>query len=190
MLDGPGINDNGSGVAATLELARAVAATGVPDGWAVRIGLWGAEEFGTYGSRAYADSVDGAMVAYLNLDMAGSINGANLVYDEPGAAPGSDEITAAYEAWFSARDLPTQGVDLGGSSDHAGFAAAGIPTGGLFAGASTSGSAAQPGASGGGVAPDPCYHIGCDDRDNVDLERVLLFSEATTDVVIGPARRP
>ncbi len=185
VLDGPGINDNGSGVAAVLELARAVAAVGVPDGWAVRIGLWGAEEFGTYGSRAYAEGVDDPMVAYLNLDMAGSINGANLVYDEPSAAPGSSEITAAYEAWFAERNLPTQGVDLGGSSDHFGFTVAGIPTGGLFAGASASGSAAEPGASGGGVAPDPCYHIGCDGRDNVDLDRVLLFSEATTDVVIG-----
>jgi hypothetical protein len=190
VLDGPGINDNGSGVAAVLELARTVAATGVPDGWAVRIGLWGAEEFGTYGSRAYVDGLDRPIVAYLNLDMAGSVNGANLVYDEPSAAPGSAEITAAYERWFADRRLPTQGVDLGGSSDHGGFAAAGIPTGGLFAGASASGSAAQPGASGGGLAPDPCYHIGCDGRDNVDLERVALFSEATTDVVLGLYQAP
>ena len=190
VLDGPGINDNGSGVAAVLEMARAVAAVGVPDGWAVRIGLWGAEEFGTYGSRAYVEHADGAIVAYLNLDMAGSVNGANLVYDESGAAPGSAEITLAYERWFADRGLPTQGVDLGGSSDHAGFTDAGIPTGGLFAGASASGSAAQPGRSGGGLAPDPCYHIGCDGRDNVDPERVVLFSEATTDVVMDLLRTP
>ena len=185
VLDGPGINDNGSGVAAALEIARAVAEAGVPDGWAVRIGLWGAEEFGTYGSRAYVDGLEGGVAAYLNLDMAGSINGATLVYDEPSAAPGSAQITEAYEAWFADRGLPTQGVDLGGSSDHAAFTSAGIATGGLFAGASASGSAAQPGSSGSGVAPDPCYHIGCDDRDNVDVERVTLFSAATTDVVLG-----
>ncbi len=185
VLDGPGINDNGSGVAAVLELARAVARAGVPDGSAVRIGLWGGEEFGTYGSRAYAHGLYPGVVAYLNVDMAGSVNGANLVYDEPGAAPGSAEITADYQAWFAQRGLPAQGVDLGGSSDHAGFTAAGIPTGGLFAGASASGSAAQPGASGGGAAPDPCYHIGCDGRDNVDVERVALFSEATTHVVLS-----
>jgi hypothetical protein len=185
VLDGPGINDNGSGVAAVLELARAVALAGVPDGWSIRIGLWGGEEFGTYGSRAYADGLDPGLVAYLNLDMAGSVNGANLVYDEPGAAPGSPEITARYERWFAQHALQADGADLGGSSDHAGFTAAGIPTGGLFAGASASGSAAQPGASGGGLAPDPCYHIGCDGRDNVDVERVALFSEATTDVVLS-----
>ncbi len=94
-------------------------------------------------------------------------------------------VPATGEAWFAQRGLPTDRADLGGSSDHAGFTAAGIATGGLFAGASASGSAAQPGPSGGGAAPDPCYHIGCDGRDNVDVERVALFSEATTDVVLS-----
>ena len=32
VLEGPGINDNGSGVAAVLEIARGVAEGGVPDG--------------------------------------------------------------------------------------------------------------------------------------------------------------
>ncbi len=26
---------------------------------------------------------------------------------------------------------------------------------------------------------DPCYHIACDTIDNVDLERVAIFAEAT-----------
>ena len=26
---------------------------------------------------------------------------------------------------------------------------------------------------------DPCYHIGCDTLDNVDLDRVALFADAT-----------
>ncbi len=89
VLDGPGINDNGSGVAALLEIARGLAAAGVPEGWAVRIGLWGGEEFGTIGSRAYAATIGDEVTAYLNLDMTGSVNGANLVYDEAGAPPGS-----------------------------------------------------------------------------------------------------
>lgn len=183
VLDGPGINDNGSGVAATLEIARQLAAEGIPDGWTVRVGLWGAEEFGSIGSRAYAASLGDEVEAYLNLDMAGSINGANLVYDEPQAPAGSERITEAFEAALQARGEPGELVDLGGSSDHFGFAQAGIPTGGLFAGASETGGAAQPGASGGGPAPDPCYHIGCDDLDNVDLARVGLFAAVTLDVV-------
>ena len=89
VLDGPGINDNGSGVAALLEVARGLVAAGVPEGWAVRIGLWGGEEFGTIGSRAYAATLRDEVAAYLNLDMTGSVNGANLIYDEVGAPPGS-----------------------------------------------------------------------------------------------------
>ena len=147
VLDGPGINDNGSGVAALLEVARGLVAAGVPEGWAVRIGLWGGEEFGTIGSRAYAATIGDEVTAYLNLDMTGSVNGANLIYDEAGAPPGSTDITEAFEAWFADNGLESERVDIGGSSDHFGFTQAGIPTGGLFAGASESGSASQPGAS-------------------------------------------
>jgi Zn-dependent M28 family amino/carboxypeptidase len=185
VLDGPGINDNGSGVAAVLEIARAVAATGVPDGWALRIGLWGGEELGSIGSRAYAETVGDEVVAYLNLDMAGSVNGATLVYDEAGAAAGSAAVTDAFESALGARGEVSERTDLGGSSDHFGFQQAGIPTGGLFAGATATGGAAAPsgGGGGGGPAPDPCYHIGCDDLDNVDIERVVLFAAVTADVV-------
>jgi Zn-dependent M28 family amino/carboxypeptidase len=185
VLDGPGINDNGSGVAALIEIARGLAATGVPDGWAVRIGLWGAEEFGTIGSRAYAATLGDEVTAYLNLDMTGSVSGANLVYDEAGAPPGSTDITEAFDAWFADNGLESEHVDIGGSSDQFGFAEAGIPTGGLFAGASESGSASQPGAGGGGTAMDPCYHIACDTIDNVDLERVATFTEATFAVTLA-----
>jgi Zn-dependent M28 family amino/carboxypeptidase len=185
VLDGPGINDNGSGVAALLEIARGVADRGVPPGWAVRIGLWGGEEFGTIGSRAYASEVGDEVTAYLNLDMTGSVAGANLVYDEAGAAAGSEAISTAFGAWFAERGLEATRIDLGGSSDQFGFMQAGIPTGGLFAGATESGSAAQPGAGAGGEAMDPCYHIACDTLDNVDLDRVATFAAATFAVTYG-----
>jgi hypothetical protein len=188
VLEGPGINDNGSGVAALLEVARGLAATGVPAGATVRIGLWGGEELGTVGSRSYVEGLSDDLRAYLNLDMAGSLNGANLVYDEDAAAAGSADITTAFESWFAARGEPTARLDLGGSSDHAGFVAAGIPTGGLFAGATASGSAAQPGTGGSAGPPaDACYHLACDDVDNVDVGRVALFAEALLAVALGLA---
>lgn len=186
VFEGPGINDNGSGVAALLEIGRAIAEIGVPDGWAVRLGFWGAEELGTVGSRSYAASLDADEVAaYLNVDMAGSVAGANLVYDEPSAAAGSARITDLFGAWFDAHGLPWAPADLGGSSDHYGFQLAGIPTGGLFAGATASGSAALPGSSAAPAAPDPCYHLACDDRSNIDLERVTTFATALADVVLA-----
>ena len=183
VLDGPGLNDNGSGVVALLEVARAIVETGVPEGWTVRIGLWGGEEFGDIGSRAYVETSGDDVAAYLNLDMAGSPNGATLVYDEAGAPSGSEEITRAFEAWLDARGEPHAPIDIGGSSDHFAFGQGGIPTGGLFAGASETGSAAQPAASGSTGGPaDACYHLACDDLDNVDVARVALFAEATLGV--------
>src|SRR5690606_19360173 len=54
---GPGVNDNGSGVAALLALAEAWGASGVATGPTVRIGLWGGEELGLLGSKAYVSSL-------------------------------------------------------------------------------------------------------------------------------------
>lgn len=183
VLDGPGLNDNGSGVAALLEVARGIVDAGVPDGWTVRIGLWGGEEFGDLGSRAHVEGMADGVEAYLNLDMAGSLHGAALVYDEAAAPPGSERITELYEAALAARGVTSERVDIGGSSDHFAFMQAGIPSGGLFSGAGATGSAAQPSASSSGAdVPDACYHLACDDIDNVDIDRVALFAEATYDV--------
>ena len=55
---GPGINDNGSGVAALIEAAEAIGPD--PPGARVRLGFWGAEELGLVGSRRYVRSLDRA----------------------------------------------------------------------------------------------------------------------------------
>ena len=189
VLEGPGINDNGSGVAAVLEIARGIAAADALDGAAVRIGLWGGEELGLIGSRAYVEGQADEPVAYLNLDMAGSPNGANLIYAETGGVDGSSAITQAFVEWFTDRGLPVQTADLGGGSDHGSFSAAGIPTGGLFAGATETGGAAQPSESASrGEPADACYHLACDDIDNVDVDRAALFADATLAVVLDLLR--
>ncbi len=186
VLEGPGINDNGSGVASVLEIARGMAEAGVPEGTAVRIGLWGGEELGLVGSRAYVEDLDEELVAYINLDMAGSPNGANLVYSETAVADGSAAITDAFVDWFTDRGQPVEPADLGGGSDHGSFNDAGIPTGGLFAGATATGGASAPSASGAAGEPaDACYHLACDDIDNVDLDRIALFADATLAVALG-----
>ena len=52
VAEGPGINDNGSGVAAVLETALQLGSS--PDVKnAVRFGFWGAEELGLLGSNDY-----------------------------------------------------------------------------------------------------------------------------------------
>ena len=48
---GPGINDNASGSATLLEIARQLA--GTPPAHTIRFAWWGAEELGLLGSRHY-----------------------------------------------------------------------------------------------------------------------------------------
>jgi Zn-dependent M28 family amino/carboxypeptidase len=190
VLDGPGINDNGSGVAALLEIARGAAQVGVPDGATLRLGFWGAEEFGILGSSAYVDGLTederGAMVAYLNLDMVGSPNGGMFIYADGGAPRGSGAVTIDYEVWLEDRGLPIERLDMGGGSDHFAFARAGIPIGGLFAGASEKMTDAQAHHfdATAGEAMDACYHLPCDDVDNVDLDRAATFADATLAVAL------
>ena len=54
--DGPGINDNGSGVAAVLETALQLGSSPQVNN-AVRFGFWGAEELGLLGSKNYLESL-------------------------------------------------------------------------------------------------------------------------------------
>jgi Iap family predicted aminopeptidase len=151
--EGPGLNDNGSGVAALLETAQALGGgRPLPDGTALRFGFWGAEEVGLVGSRRYVEGLSGAerarVAAYVNLDMVGTPAETPAVYD------GDEAIQAALRAQLGER-APER--DLGGSSDHASFAAADIPVGGISTGL------------------DACYHQRCDTLDNVD-RRVLTRS--------------
>lgn len=189
---GPGLNDNGSGVAALLAIAEALAELPAPE-HTIRLALWDAEENGPFGSRAYVDalSIDerDRIVAYLNLDMIGSPNALRLVYDEADAADGSDAVTDAFAAHFDAAGLPWEPIDLAGDSDHGPFTAAGIPTGGLFSGGIelvTDAQADRFGATAGAPA-DSCSHRPCDTIDNVDLETLEVMTEAAASVLAGLA---
>ena len=55
--DGPGINDNGSGVAAMLETARWMKERGITPVNRVGFAFWGGEENGLDGSRHYVDEL-------------------------------------------------------------------------------------------------------------------------------------
>jgi carboxypeptidase Q len=74
---GPGINDDGSGVAALLEVALYLPNYNHTN--AVRFGFWTAEEEGLLGSKHYVEHLSSNELmkvrAYLNFDMIGSGNG-------------------------------------------------------------------------------------------------------------------
>ena len=178
---GPGLNDNGSGSAAILEVALAVTATNYQPGKHLRFAWWGAEELGLRGSTAYVNSLPATerakIDAYLNFDMVGSPNAGYFVYDGdnsdgvgsgPGPA-GSAAIESQLIAGFTALGVPTRGTDFDGRSDYGPFISAGIPAGGTFTGAEGIKSSAQAQLWGGtaGAAFDPCYHRACDTSANI-----------------------
>jgi Zn-dependent M28 family amino/carboxypeptidase len=183
VMDGPGINDNGSGVALLLELARWIAAE---DPTApVRFAFWGGEEVGLYGSRAYVAGLDGDELGdlrvYVNLDMVASPNFVTYVYRAaPGDPPEAHRVAEVLERALSRRGFESEPLDLGGASDHAPFQDAGIATGGLYSGSSERKTPAQSEAYGGGagLALDPCYHQPCDAIDNVSREALRRHAVA------------
>jgi Zn-dependent M28 family amino/carboxypeptidase len=190
--DGPGINDNGSGSAAVLEIARLLA--GSEQAATLRFALWAGEELGLYGSGAYVQGLSGterqAIAAYLNLDMLGSPNGVPFVYRDSASASGSNTIASYLAAWLEANGEGAEFEDLGGSSDHYFFAQAGIRTGGIFSGATEIKTSAQASAYGGqrGEPMDACYHLNCDTADNVDIDHVVLYATDVAGAVLLIAR--
>lgn len=186
---GPGINDNGSGVATVLVIAEILAGLPPPTE-TIRFAFWDAEEGDPFGSRAYVEELSEAdrerIGAYLNFDMVGSPNPIRLVYAEADAAPGSEGLTRLVAAYFAERELSWAPIDLEGDSDQGPFIDAGIPTGGLFSGGIelvTDAQAAAFGADGGEPA-DPCSHRACDTIENVDLKGLELMARAITHAVV------
>ena len=194
VIDGPGMNDNGSGTMTVLAIARALAALHASGGapaspapgqaWKVRVAFWTGEEIGLWGSRAYVGSLDdrGSLQAYLNFDMVGSANGVREVYDGAASSRPSEGlvISGLFSRALDDAGLAWQSVPLGGSSDHFSFDLAGIPTGGLFSGANEIKTQAQAGLFGGEAnAPeDPCYHLACDTADRIDATLLAELAHA------------
>ena len=187
---GPGINDNGSGSAALLEIAQQMAK--VKPRNMVRFAWWGAEEAGLVGSTNYVGGLSQAekdrITLYLNFDMIGSPNHVFFIYDgddsdATGAGPGpagSAQIEKTFEAFFNMRGLPFKGTDFSGRSDYGPFIATGIPSGGLFTGAEGVKTAAEVLLWGGtaGQQYDPCYHLACDTYANNNNTALDVNSDA------------
>jgi len=118
---GPGANDNGSGTAVVIELARTLAANGGGD---VCFALFGAEEIGLVGSFAYVAALSPAEIseldAMLNFDMLAVGTGWPL--------SGSTELVDLAGEVAEGLDIPYRlsPSDTGGS-DHAAFLDAGVP---------------------------------------------------------------
>jgi Zn-dependent M28 family amino/carboxypeptidase len=191
VIEGPGINDNGSGSAALLETALMMANLRPEN--TIRFAWWAAEEQGLVGSTDYVEGLSQAerdrIAMYLNYDMVGSPNYIFMVYDadestfpapEGVAIPeGSEAIEDLYESYYTWIEEPYDDTEFSGRSDYQAFIENDIPSGGLFTGAEEIKTPEQQ-AIWGGVAGeqfDPCYHEACDTIDNVDLHALEVNSD-------------
>jgi Zn-dependent M28 family amino/carboxypeptidase len=199
VLEGPGINDNGSGTAAILETAEELAEQVEDEGRtrnAVRFAFWGAEESGLIGSQFYVDSLSNRQLKgiglYLNFDMVGSPNFVRFVYDGDGSAfgikgpAGSRNIERTFTGFFASQGLESEPTAFDGRSDYDAFITAGIPAGGLFTGAEGVKTEEQAAIYGGTAseAYDPCYHAECDTIDNVSMTALDQMSDAVAHAVL------
>ncbi|KAK5655355.1 hypothetical protein OQA88_5922 [Cercophora sp. LCS_1] len=169
VFAGPGINDNGSGSAALLEILELLA--GYDDfEHAVRFAWWGDEEDGMIGSYAYVDGLNATagldkVKYYFNYDMVGSPNPRFAVFgfDNSGQVPRQlQQFLVAQGKNATVRELDSS--ERGGSSDYAPFFDAGIPNAMINTGA--------------GGDWDACYHLACDDGKNYNIEALTLNTKA------------
>jgi carboxypeptidase Q len=132
---GTGATDNAAGSAVAIEAVRILKALNLPMDRTVRIALWGGEEQGLLGSKAYVKQhfADPATMkptaehdrfsAYFNLDNgSGKIRGINM--------QGNDAMRPIFEKWFEPfRDLGagTIAIRNTGGTDHLSFDAVGLP---------------------------------------------------------------
>jgi Zn-dependent M28 family amino/carboxypeptidase len=194
--EGPGINDNGSGTATTLEIAVQMAKLGITPRNKVRFAFWGAEESGLLGAEHYVAQLSKREIKdialNLNFDMLGSPNYVRFVYDGDGSATdtagpnGSATIEGIFLDYFSSQDMAAEPTAFDGRSDYGPFIDVGIPAGGLFSGAEEIKTAEQAAVYGGtaGIAYDPCYHQACDEIGNVNLTSLEELGDATADAVL------
>ncbi|WP_377640921.1 M28 family metallopeptidase [Oryzobacter terrae] len=195
---GPGINDNGSGSSALLELAQTVRKLKPQN--TIRLAWWGAEESGLIGSTQYVAGLSQAekdrIALYLNFDMVGSPNYIFMVYDGDQSgwkAPvgvsvpeGSIQIEDLFESLYTKLGQPYDDAQFSGRSDYQAFINNGIPAGGLFTGAEVVKTPAQQAIWGGtaGQAYDPCYHQACDDIDNLSLKALDVNADVISAAVL------
>ncbi|KAJ3165654.1 hypothetical protein HK101_000179 [Irineochytrium annulatum] len=180
---GPGINDDGSGSAATLEVALSLYRTGLSHKVKnkVRFAWWSAEELGLLGSSHYVDDLAAnnpdelkRIALNLNNDMIGSPNGVRFIYngkeaEDPNLRVASGVLQKLFQGYFDDLKLHHEPTPFDGRSDYGGFLRHGIPAGGLFTGAEKLKTEEQYKIYGGtpGIPYDPCYHMPCDTLDNM-----------------------
>lgn len=121
-----GAQDNGSGAVEVMEAARVLASLKTPPKRSIRFALWGGEEEGIIGSRAYTKAHSAEMancIADLNTDNgAGAVEGWNVVGNEA-AVKGMEPFAKNTESFGTAKVVKEVEFD----TDDGPFLLAGVP---------------------------------------------------------------
>ena len=190
VFDGPGINDNGSGTIALLEMT--IQLSHFSTNQAVRFAWWSAEEQGLLGSTHYVEVLNNSAAdlakvrLFLDFDMIASPNYIYRIYDGDGSTfdlpgpPGSARVEHFYQRWFESNGLNYTAVTFDGRSDYQAFANNGISCGGLFTGADEFNAEKEVEMFGGvqGDALDPNYHSALDNYANLNFTAFTTMARA------------
>jgi aminopeptidase S len=199
--EGPGIVDNGSGVATLLEIATRLGADPATTD-TVRFAFFGNEEEDAEGSTGYVEGLSGddreKIKLYLNVDMVASPNGGYLVQggvgddDESAGPPGSATVGRVLADQLTKVGVSGPQVVEFVGDDEAAFVEAGIPVGGAENGDAKRKTAEQARTWGGqaGERYDRCYHQACDRIDNVNQEVLGRYLKAIAGTLAHFATSP
>jgi Zn-dependent M28 family amino/carboxypeptidase len=191
----PGINDNGTGVAAVLETALQLGPL-APVNDAVRFVFWGGDDDGLGGVMDYVFGLDrdqlNDIAMYLDFTMLGSPNAGFFTDDgdqsgppSPGIAfgdvpDGSAGIERTLAGYLYLAGKRPADMPLSTRSDYHPFMVAGVPVGGVTAGASQTKTTVQARLWGGqaGVAFDPNFQGPGDMVANINREALAVMGSA------------
>jgi Zn-dependent M28 family amino/carboxypeptidase len=148
---GTGACDNGSGVITAMEAMRILKALDLKPRRTIRIGLWGGEEQGLFGSKAYVTQHLGERPSGSSLGAAGAVSGGQgeltkkdgyekfsaYFNDDNGTGKfrgiylqGNEAVRPIFRAWLAPfQDLGASTISLSntGGTDHLSFDAIGLP---------------------------------------------------------------
>ncbi|MER2090478.1 MAG: M28 family peptidase [Sporosarcina sp.] len=166
----PGANDDASGVATSIELARVMA--NMPTDTEIRFVTFGAEEIGLLGSYAYVETLSqderDRIVGMFQMDMVGSRDAGELVmFTVDGEKNAVTDLSAA----AGVRTGTPLSYGKEGRSDHVPFYYAGIPAA-LFIHTPT----------------EPWYHTPNDSLDKISKEKLQETAEIVGAAVYQVAR--
>jgi Zn-dependent M28 family amino/carboxypeptidase len=188
----PGINDDGSGVAAVLETALQLGPLPSVNN-AVRFVFWGAEEDGLNGAMDYVFGMDSEQLndiaLYLDFTMLGSPNAGFFTDDGDQSGPPGPGVSSGDVPEGSAGIERTLGgylylagkrpadMSLTTRADYRPFMVAGVPIGGMTTGAAQMKTTVQARLWGGqaGAPFDPNYQSPRDTVDNVNRDALAVM---------------